>query len=91
MANGSFSIKHTKKSTKFTYSGDLQAAIDKAENELKEKQSDMTKRSFLLWNYQRAKKELEAWDRRILDLREFIGAAKAELKRQEEAESKDGE
>lgn len=81
---GSFSIKHKKSGRSFTYSGDLKAAIDKAEKELSNKLSDTTKRLFLFWTYERAKKELEAWDRRIADLKEFIRLAKNELEKQEE-------
>lgn len=84
MAKGSFSITHTKTSRKFTYSGDLSAAISKAEKELREKENNLTKRDFLFWTYQRAKKELEAWDRRLDDLRAFIRAAKDELRKQQE-------
>lgn len=84
MEKGSFSVKHKKGSRSFTYTGDLRAAIKKAENELENKQMDTTKRLFLVWNWERAKKELEAWDRRIDDLRAFISVANVELKKQEE-------
>lgn len=87
---GSFTIRHNKKDgRRFTYSGDLKAAIDKAEKELSSKMSNTTKRLFLLWTYDRAKKELEAWDRRIVDLKDFIRLAKEELQKQEEG-GKDG-
>ncbi len=89
MAKSNFSIKHIKNGRRFTYSGDLREAIDKAEKELREKEENFTKRSFLLWTYQRAKKELEAWDRRIDDLHAFIKVAREELSKQEESE--DGE
>lgn len=47
---GSFTIRHNKKDgRRFTYSGDLKAAIDKAEKELSSKMSNTTKRFFFCY------------------------------------------
>lgn len=81
-AKSGFSIKHTKTARNFSYYGDLKEAIDKAEKEYSEKLNNVEKRKFLLWTYERAKKELEAWDRRISDLGDFISLAKDALKKQ---------
>ena len=37
-----------------------------------------------MWQYERAKKALETYNRRIADLKDFIPLAKEELKRKEQ-------
>lgn len=78
-----FTAKHKKDSITYSFRGDLQECIDKAEKELKAKQGGQ-EGMFLLWQYQRAKKALETHDRRIEDLKGFIKTAKEELKKREE-------
>lgn len=83
--NSGFSIKHKKKSTNYTYWGDLKIVIEKAKKELKDKK-ESNKRIYLLWNYEKAKKEHEKWEKRIIDLEEFIELAENELRKNEKKE-----
>lgn len=78
-----FTAKHKKGRTCFSYRGDLQECIDKAEKELETKQGSQES-MFLLWQYERAKKALDTYNKRIADLKEFIPLAKEELKRKEQ-------
>lgn len=74
--------KHTKDKVTYSYSGDLKEAIEKAEKELREKEGT-TKWLFLKWQYDNAKKALDAYNRRVKDLKSFIELAKEELKKME--------
>lgn len=56
-----FSIRKTKSKRTFTYTGDLQKAIEQAEKELAERQGSQ-ERVFLLWQYERAKKAYEKYE-----------------------------
>lgn len=78
-----FSIKKTKSKRTFTYTGDLQKAIEQAEKELAERQGSQ-ERVFLLWQYERAKKAYEKYEERIKDVLDFVGLAKRELEKQAE-------
>lgn len=84
----SFTTKHNKKtgSKSFTYKGDLRETIEKAKEELKKKESDK-KRDFLLWQYQKAKKEFDAYEQRISDLKAFIPVAENHLRKEAENEA----
>lgn len=75
-----FTAKHKKGNTSFTYRGDLRECIEKAEKELEKKQGGQ-EGVFLLWQYERAKKALDTYNRRIADLKDFIEAAKRELEK----------
>lgn len=77
-----FTAKHKKGKTSFTYSGDLRECVEKAEKELEKKQGGQ-ERVFLLWQYERAKKALNTYNRRIEDLKDFIEVAKQELEKKE--------
>ena len=77
-----FMAKHKKGYVSFTYRGDLRECIEKAEKELEEKQSGQ-EGTFLLWQYERAKKALNTYNRRIADLKDFIEVAKRELEKKE--------
>lgn len=76
-----FTAKHKNGRVSFTYRGDLQECIDKAEKELEAKQGSQ-ERVFLTWQYERAKKALDTCNRRIEDLKSFISLAKEELERE---------
>ena len=78
-----FTAKHKKGRVSFTYSGDLQECIDKAEKELEIKQGSQ-EQLFLIWQYGRAKKALDTYNRRIEDLKSFIPLAKEELERKKQ-------
>lgn len=75
-----FSIRKTKSKRTFTYTGDLQKAIEQAEKELAERQGSQ-ERIFLLWQYERAKKAYEKYEERIKDVSDFVGLAKRELEK----------
>ncbi len=78
-----FTARHKNGSVHFTYSGDLQECIDKAEKELETKQGSQ-EQLFLTWQYGRAKKALDTYNRRIEDLKSFIPLAKEELERKKQ-------
>lgn len=78
--------KHTKKGTSFTYRGDLQECIEKAEKELREKENS-TQWLFLKWQYDNAKKALDTYNRRVRDLKDFIRLAKEELEKKKVKEA----
>ena len=78
-----FTAKHKNGRVSFTYRGDLQECIDKAEKELETKQGSQ-ERVFLTWQYERAKKALDTYNRRIEDLKSFIPLAKEELERKKQ-------
>lgn len=74
--------KHKKDKVTYTYSGDLREAIEKAEKELREKEGT-TQWLFLKWQYDNAKKALDAYNRRVKDLKGFIELGKKELEKME--------
>lgn len=77
---------HKKSGTTFKYTGDLKEALEKAEKELKEKDGT-TQYVFLKWQYDNAKKALNAYNRRVDDLRDFIRLAKEELEKSKKEET----
>lgn len=84
----SFTVKHNKKTNckTFTYRGDLVETIKKAKKELEEK-TNSEKRTFLLWQYNKAKKEFDTYELRIEDLKAFISAAEAHLRKKTKNET----
>lgn len=84
--------KH-RKSGKVIYSisGDLEECIKKARKELRQKE-DSEERTFLRWQYERAKKAHENYERRIKDLQGFIklGTEELEKRRLEKQQSQEG-
>lgn len=78
--------RHTKKGTSFTYRGDLQECIEKAEKELREKENS-TQWLFLKWQYDNAKKALDTHNRRVRDLKDFIRLGKEKLEEQKAEEA----
>lgn len=78
--------RHTKKGTSFTYRGDLQECIEKAEKELREKENS-TQWLFLKWQYDNAKKALDTYNRRVRDLKDFIRLGKEKLEEQKAEEA----
>lgn len=73
----------------FRYTGDLQKELDKAKSELEAKQ-ESGKQKFLEWQYEKAKKELEAFNRRVNDLQDFIRLAEKEVQKRAEERQEGG-
>lgn len=88
-----FSVKRKKNSgmtvRSFTYTGDLSDCIMKAQKEL-EKKRNSEELSFLRWQADKAKKELEKYENRIDDLTVFIREARKRLL-EEQAEKEGGD
>lgn len=78
-------VKRKKDKITYNYDGNLEATFENSKKEL-EKKSESQERVFLLWQYQKAKKAHEAYERRINDLKGFIELAEKELKKRESAE-----
>ncbi|MCM1217256.1 MAG: hypothetical protein NC548_22375 [Lachnospiraceae bacterium] len=76
-------VKGTKANRRFSYDGNkgLEAETQKAREEL-EKKITAAQRDHLRWAYKKAKKEYEAYEQRITDLKDFIYAAEKEMERQ---------
>ena len=74
--------KHKKIGVTFTYTGDLRECIAKSEKELKEKENS-TEWLFLKWQYEKAKKAYDTFNRRVNDLKDFIELGKKKLVEQE--------
>nr|DAY50243.1 MAG TPA: hypothetical protein [Caudoviricetes sp.] len=66
----------------YTFSGDLAESIQKARKELRQKE-ESEERNFLKWQYEKAKKAYETYERRIDDLQGFIRLGTEELERRE--------
>lgn len=64
----------------YTFSGDLAESIQKARKELRQKE-ESEERNFLKWQYEKAKKAYETYERRIDDLQGFIRLGTEELER----------
>ena len=75
-----FTAKHKKGNVSFTYRGDLRECIKKAEKELEKKQGGQ-EGMFLLWQYERAKKAFNTYNRRIAVLKDFFEVAKRALEK----------
>lgn len=86
MKNAKMTTKRTKEKITYQFTGSLQEAVKSAEEELKKK-SESQERVFLKWQYEKAKRAYEAYERRIKDLKGFIKLA--EEQKQGEAEEKE--
>lgn len=73
----------------YSISGDLEECIKKARKELRQKE-DSEERTFLRWQYEKAKKAHESYERRIEDLKGFIklGTEEIEKRRNNKQEEK---
>lgn len=76
-------VTETKDKYKITYSGDLQEALEKAENDLKKYMNDKDLEKWV-WIKKKAEAAIKANERAIKRAQIFIGAAKEELKKQDE-------
>lgn len=80
---------HKKDGTTYKFTGDLKESIEKAEKELQEKRGSQ-QRVFLQWQRDNAVKAYESYERRIVDLQDFVKLGKEELKKRQEGQQ-DGE
>lgn len=82
MTKASYKIRETKNARHFTYSGNLEDAIEKAKTDLKkEKENKEIPQWF--WLYGKAKKAIEAHNRKIANIEAFIRCAEGELKKED--------
>lgn len=69
----------------YHFRGDLKTEISKCEKEL-EKLRNSSERSFIVWQYDKAKKERDSYERRIDDLENFIRLARQKIENKEAEE-----
>lgn len=86
---GGMTAKHKKGgSVTYSYRGDLGECIRKAQKEL-EKKENSDERKLLKWQYEKAKKAYETYERRIDDLKGFVVLASEELERRKTQEQEE--
>lgn len=78
-------IRHSKGDTQFTYTGNLEDALKKAESDLEKVRNDS---DFVKWSwlYDLVKKKIDAHLRKKSDLELFIKCAQRQLKEQSKNE-----
>ena len=89
MKKGRMTTKRTKDSITYQFAGKIEEAVENAKEELKRK-SESQERVFIKWEYDKAKKAYEAYERRISDLKGFIVLAEKERQKKKEAEVEEG-
>lgn len=85
MEKAKMTTKRTKDKKTYMYTGSLEAAVENSKEELRKKRESQ-ERVFLKWQYDKAKKAYEAYERRITDLKNFIELGEEEIQKQKEAE-----
>lgn len=90
MSKATYHIKETKNTRSFSYSGDLAEAIKKAEKDLEAEKNNKDMQHWK-WLYKKAKAAITAHDNKIDRISAFIRCAKAQLQKQQAAESEAGE
>lgn len=90
MKKARMTTKRTKNKITYQFTGSLEAAERNAKEELKQK-SESQERVFLKWQYDKAKKAYEAYERRIADLKGFINLVEERQKEAEVAENADND
>jgi hypothetical protein len=75
--------KHRKDGVLYTISGGLEAAIEKSKKELQQKKGSQEE-MFLKWQYEKAAKAYETYEKRIIDLEGFITFGEKKLKEREQ-------
>lgn len=73
---------HSKGTVTYQFRGDLKTEISKCEKEL-EKLQNSSERAFIIWQYDKAKKERDSYERRINDLKNFIRLARQKIENKE--------
>lgn len=69
---------HGKGYVTYRFSGDLNTEINKCEKELVKLQNS-SERTFIMWQYNKAKKERDSYERRIDDLKGFVRMARQKI------------
>lgn len=76
-------VKRNKNGVVFSFTGELQDALEAARKEL-DKKIQSQERVFLQWQFEKAKKARDTYEKRIEDLQGFIRLAEKELAGKEE-------
>lgn len=74
--------KRTKNRVTYSFTGELQDALEAARKEL-DKKVQAQERVFLQWQFDKAKKARDTYEKRIEDLQGFIRLAEKELAKKE--------
>ena len=82
MGKSTYHIKETKDSYKFSYSGDLKEALEKARKDLK-KEEQNPDIAYWEWIKKKAVSAILAHERKIAKIRAFIKCAERNLKESE--------
>lgn len=75
--------KRNKNGVVFSFTGELQDALESARKEL-DKKVQSQERVFLQWQFEKAKKARDTYEKRIEDLQGFIRTAEKELAKRED-------
>lgn len=75
--------KRNKNGVVFSFTGELQEALEAARKEL-DKKVRSQERVFLQWQFEKAKKTRDTYEKRIEDLQGFIRLAEKELAKKED-------
>ena len=75
-------VKRNKNGVVFSFTGELQDALEAARKEL-DKKVQSQERVFLQWQFEKAKKARDTYEKRIEDLQGFIRLAEKELAKKE--------
>ena len=81
MGKASYKIRETKNMRHFTYSGNLEDAIEKAERDL-QKEKENKEIAQWYWLYEKAKKAINAHNKKIANIEAFIRCAEEEQEKQ---------
>ena len=85
MKKSTYQIRETKNAYHFSYSGDLQEAINKAERDL-QRERDNSEIERWKWIQEKAAKAIDAHERKIRRIEAFIRRAREEVKRNEQVQ-----
>lgn len=81
MRKASYKIRETKNMRHFTYSGNLEDAIEKAERDL-QKEKENKEIAQWYWLYEKAQKAISAHNKKIANIEAFIRCAEEEQEKQ---------
>ena len=81
MRKASYKIRETKNMRHFTYSGNLEDAIEKAERDL-QKEKENKEIAQWYWLHEKAKKAISAHNKKIANIEAFIRCAEEEQEKQ---------
>ena len=83
MGKASYKIRETKNMRHFTYSGNLKDAIEKAKRDL-QKEKENKEIAQWYWLYEKAKKAINAHNKKIANIEAFIRCAEEEQEKTEQ-------